>query len=212
MISGRNREIQVAAPVPATPRPGKPAAGWYRLVSCLFARKAVSEAVVTKVHFNAGPAVVWNHIRFYEEIPGLPPFLLRALLPHPVRTEGDKSRVGATVRCAYTAGYLLKRVSAVSQPHLMQFDVIEQRLGIEECLLAVSGSYEISRSGHGSKVVLTTNYRAYLRPRWAWRSLEELLVGQLHRYILDGMLASVASVADAGPIAHPASATSWPRD
>ena len=38
----------------------------------------------------------------YEEVPGHPPFLLRALLPNPVRTQGDKSRIGATVRCTYT--------------------------------------------------------------------------------------------------------------
>jgi hypothetical protein len=211
MIRGQNPEIQVAAPVPTALRPRKPAAGRYRLLSWLFARKAVSEAVATKVHCNASPAVVWNHIRFYEELPGQPPFLLRALLPQPVGTEGDKSRVGATVRCAYTSGYLVKCVTTVNPPHLMQFEVIEQRLGIEGCVMAVSGSYEINRSGDRSEVVLTTNYRAYLRPRWAWQPLERRLVGRLHRYILDGMLASVASVADAGPIMRPAAQTAWPR-
>jgi hypothetical protein len=203
MISGQNREMRVAEPMPTTPRPRKLAIGWYRLVSWLCPRKAVGEAVTTKVHFNASPEALWNHIMFYEELLGQPPFLLRVLLPHPVRSEGDKTHVGATVRCEYRGGDLVKRITAVKRHHFLQFEVIEQRLGIEDCVMAVNGSYEISRSGGGSELVLTTNYRAYLRPSWAWRPLEKLLVGQLHRYILDGMLASVASIGDADPVMRP---------
>jgi len=108
MISGRKAKMQVAEPMPTTLRPRKHAARWYRLVSWLFARKAVSEAVATRVHFNASPEAIWNHIMLYEEVLGQPPFLLRALLPHPVGTEGDKTRVGATVRCAYREGDLVR--------------------------------------------------------------------------------------------------------
>src|SRR5271157_490232 len=202
MFSGQNREMRVAEPMPTTPRPRQLAVGRYRLVSWLCARRAVSEAVTTRVHFNASPEVLWNHIMFYEELPGRPPFLLRALLPHPVRTEGDKTRVGATVRCEYRGGDLVKRITAVKPHHSLQFEVIEQRLGIEDCVMAVNGSYDINCRGDGSEVVLTTNYRAYLRPSWAWRPLEKLLVSQLHRHILDGMLISVASIADADPMEH----------
>jgi Polyketide cyclase / dehydrase and lipid transport len=208
MISGQNREMRVAEPMATTPRPRKPAVGRYRLVSWLCAPKAVSEAVTTRVRFNASPKAIWNHIMFYEELPGRPPFLLRALLPHPVRTEGDKTRVGATVRCEYRGGDLVKRITAVKPHHSLQFEVIEQSLGIEDCVMAVNGSYEINRSGDGSEVVLTTNYRAYLRPSWAWRPLEKLLVSQLHRHILDGILASVASIAVADPVMRPVAADS----
>jgi hypothetical protein len=205
-ISSQNREMPVAEPLPTTLRLRKPAAARYLLISWLFAQKAVSEAVATVVHFNASPETLWNHIMFYEELPGQPPFLLRAFLPHPVRTNGDKTRVGTTVRCEYNGGDLVKRITTVEPPHSLQFKVIEQRLGIEDCVMAVSGSYEINQGGDGSEVVLTTNYRAYLRPRWAWRPLEKLLIGQLHRHILDAMLVSAASIADAGTVMRPAAA------
>lgn len=113
--------MQMAEPMPTTLRLRKYAAGGYRLLGWLFARKAVSEAVATRVHFNASPEAVWNHIMFYEEVPGRPPFLLRALLPHPVRTEGDKTLVGATVRCAYKGGHLVKRITTVEPPHFLKF-------------------------------------------------------------------------------------------
>ena len=38
----------------------------------------------------------------YEEVPGRPPFLLRTFLPHPVRTEGDKTRLEQ--KCAACIG------------------------------------------------------------------------------------------------------------
>lgn len=191
MFSDQNAEVQLTAPMPTTLWLRKRTAGLYRLVSWLFARKAVSEAVATWVRFNASPEAVWNHIMLYEEVPGRAPFLLRALLPHPVRTEGAKTRVGATVRCVYKGGDLVKRITTVDPPHFLEFEVVEQRLGIEDCILTVGGSYEIYTCGDATNVMLVTNYRAYLRPRCLWRALEALLVHQLHRHILRGVCAEV---------------------
>jgi hypothetical protein len=179
--------MQVTEPVPTTRRSRDHAASWYRLVSWLVAGEAVREAVATQVHLDASPEIVWNHIMLYEEVPGRPPFLLRALLPHPVRTEGDKTRVGAIVRCAYREGHLVKRITSVEPPHFLQFEVIEQRLGIESCTLTLGGSYQMHPCEDAADVLLTTNYRAYLRPRVLWRPLEAFLVGQLHKHILDGI-------------------------
>jgi hypothetical protein len=156
-------------------------------VSWLFAGKAVNETIATRVHFNASPEAVWNHIMLYEEVPGQPPFLLRALLPHPVRTEGDKTRVGATVRCAYSEGDLVKRITSVEPPHLLEFEVVAQSLGIEGCTLTLGGVYQIHPCEDATDVLLRTNYRAYLRPRFLWRLLEALVVHQLHNHILDGV-------------------------
>jgi hypothetical protein len=160
---------------------------WYRLVSRLFGREAVREAVATRVRFETSPEIIWNHLMFYEDVPGRPAFLLRMLLPAPIRTEGDKTRVGAMVRCAYSGGDLAKRITHVDRPHLLQFEVVEQRLGIEGCIRALGGSYEICRCGETSDLRLTTNYQAYLRPRSVWRPVEALLVSQLHRHILCGI-------------------------
>jgi hypothetical protein len=176
-------------------------AGWYWLASRWFARNAVNETVATRVHVNAGPEAVWNHILFYEEVPGRAPFLLGSLLPQPVRTEGDKTHVGATVRCIYKGGDLVKRITAVEPPRLLQFDVIAQHLGIESCALTSGGSYHIHESGSATDVTLITNYLAFLHPRFLWRPLEALLVKQLHRHILHGVRADLLAE---NPAARPA--------
>ena len=115
---------------PATPQLVSQAGGRYRLVRSLFARKPTEDSVATKVHFDASPEAVWNRLIFFEEVPGRPPFILRLLLPHPVRSEGDKSDVGAAVQCTYKGGDLVKRITEVEPPFRLRFEVVEQRLGI----------------------------------------------------------------------------------
>ncbi len=171
----------------------KCAATWYGAISPLFARKAVSETVATQICFNGRPEHVWNHLLFYEEVPGPPPLLLRALLPHPVRTEGVKNRVGSSVRCVYRGGDLVKRITKVEPAHLLQFEVIEQHLGIESCILTLGGSYEIDVCGPETEVTAITNYLAYLQPRRLWRPLEAFLARQLHRHILRAVRLGVLS-------------------
>ena len=169
---------------------------WHRLASRVFARQPTSEAVETRTHFDASPEILWNRILFYEEVPGSPPLLLRILLTCPRRTEGEKAVVGSRVRCLYDGGYLIKRITAVEPHQQLQFEVIEQKLGIESCVVATGGAYEIRSCNGGADVVLTTRYLSRLRPRGLWRRLEKLVARRLHWHILNGMRSAV-SQADA---------------
>jgi hypothetical protein len=159
----------------------------------VFARGEAREALATQIRLDATAESVWDQILFYEEVPGRPAFPLRALLPTPIRSEGEKTRVGAIIRCAYDGGDLAKRITRVEPPHLLAFEVVAQRLGIESCVVTLGGSYRIRTCGDATDVELTTSYQTFLRPRPLWRPLEALLVGQLHGHILRGVLAAVAS-------------------
>lgn len=179
-MSGRNAGIRATKAKPHT-------GALPKVLSWLFARQPVNESVATRVLLAASPETVWNQIMFYEEIPGQSPFPLRAFMPRPLRTDGDKAGLGAKVRCLYKGGDLVKRITAVEPQRLIQFEVIEQSLGVEGCVIALGGSYEIRHSGDGSEIALTTKYRAYLHPRPLWRPLERLVTSQLHKHILNGM-------------------------
>ena len=180
--------------------PQRDAVRWngYRLLASFFAREPVNESVATRIHFGASPDDLWKYMMFYEEVPGRPPWLLRLFLPTPARTEGDKRVVGSLVHCAYNGGDLVKRITVAREPSVVQFEVVEQKLGIEGCIVTRSGCYEISACGDGADVALTTNYQARLRPRRLWRPLEWLLAHRLHRHILDGMSAALACANPAG--------------
>lgn len=154
----------------------------------IFPRNPAVQAVVSHATSDATPEEVWRRIMFYEEVPHRPPRLLRMLLPVPLRTTKTGLAAGAVVRCIYTGGgHLVKRITEARPPSVVRFEVVEQELGIEQCLTTVAGSYEIRAADCGSSIALTTMYRGHLRPRWLWRPCEAFFAHQLHRHILHGM-------------------------
>jgi hypothetical protein len=163
----------------------------------VFPRNSTVEPVVTTMTLEASPDAVWRGMLFYEEVPQRAMPLLRLFLPAPIRTEGDKTRVGAIIRCTYEGGNLEKRITAAEPGRFVRFDVLVQRLGIEDCISMNDGSYDIRPLGAASEVALTTRYRGHLRPRWLWRLFEHYLAHRMHRHILDGMRALVAASAPA---------------
>ncbi len=164
-------------------------------IGLLFPRNVRSDTVETALRLDVVPEEVWERILFYEDVPRRLPWFLGMFLPRPIRTDGEKTRVGAIVRCTYDGGYLLKLITAVEPARLMRFDVLEQRLGVEDCVSMSQGSYEIHAAGDGSQIVLTTRYCGHLRPRRLWRPLERYLAHRLHRHILDGMCQTFPAIA-----------------
>jgi hypothetical protein len=164
---------------------------WWGMLNWLLEDEGVEEVVETRVHFDASPETVWSEVMFFEEVEAAPPLLLRAVMPYPVRTDGGKAKAGAEVHCIYEGGEMTKRMTRTEAPRLIEFEVLEQRLGIESCVVALGGSYVMTAQGGGTDVVLTTRYRACLRPRFFWRVVERVVAGQLHSHVLNGMLAAV---------------------
>jgi len=167
----------------------------YRLASRLFGRAPAREAVATRIRLDASVDAVWKQLRFYEDIHQRPGFLLRTLLPEPIRSNGDKTRVGGIVQCMYTNGATLsKRITFVEPPRRLEFEVTAQHLGIEDCVVTVGGSYHLREAQDGTELLLTTAYRAYLYPRELWRPVEVRLVSELHGHILNGLRRSFPTV------------------
>lgn len=181
-------------PVEAPPFSGvvRAVLDWY---AGLFVPRAEVEEITTRLQLPAPPAQVWGALKFYEEVPSRPGALLRLGLPAPVRSEGEKTRVGGTVRCVYEGGYVLKRTTSAEPPNVLRFEVFEQRLGLEHCLSLSDGVYEIRAVPGGAEVALTTRYRGHLRPRALFRPLERRLTHEIHGHILAGMRTALEAAA-----------------
>jgi len=149
-------------------------------------RPAPLEKVSTDLVLFHPAAAVWQCLMFFEDVPRRP-WLLSLLMPRPVRSEGDKHRVGSPIRCTYERGYLVKRMTEVEPERRLGFEVVEQRLGIEHYARACEGSYALEPVPGGTRVTLTTAYRSALWPRFLFRPLERHLCHRLHRHILFGM-------------------------
>lgn len=174
---------------------GQQAGGWRRVVSRLFGGVGVRQEVSTRMHFACSAEEAWNVLMFYEDVSGRPPFPLSVFMPAPVRTEGGEHHVGDNVQCTYKDGHLVKRITYVDPPRLIRFEVIGQSLGIEGCVIANGGSYELRPNGEGTEIVATTNFNAYLHPRWLFRPMERLMATQLHLHVLNGMRVAASQAA-----------------
>jgi hypothetical protein len=153
-----------------------------------FPRRTEVATIRTELTVDATPQEAWQAVMFYEEVEHDPPWLLRLALPKPVRSVGNKQRVGEVVRCFYDRGYLVKRISRVEEGRLLAFEVIEQKLHFERDVTLKSGSFEITPTDDGrSRIVLTTRYERHLSPAWIWQPIESMVVHTLHEHVLEGM-------------------------
>jgi hypothetical protein len=167
-------------------------ARFWRVLRRFAGREGYEEVVKTRMVIAARPEACWKAVAFYEEM-GVPaPWLLRMVLPLPLRVEGKKSGPGARVDCVYTSGYLTKRILELTPPSRIRFDVVESYLGLEDCVAAIEGSYVIKPVAGGAEIILSTRYGSALGPRWVFRPLEGFVLHVLHRHILRGVAKSAA--------------------
>ncbi|MGD8859913.1 MAG: SRPBCC family protein [Myxococcales bacterium] len=144
-------------------------------------------SVVTRARFSETPERVWANLLYYEQIDGPPPWLLRAVLPVPVRTVGQKQAVGDEADCEYTDGQLRKRVTEIEPGRLYRFSVVDQRLRLRGIRLQ-GGSYSLRALSDGStEIALETRYTGGGSPRWLWAPVERGVCHAFHRHILNAM-------------------------
>jgi hypothetical protein len=144
-------------------------------------------SVTTCQDFFAAADAVWDALMFYEEIAEDRPFLLRHFLPIPIGTQGCKSEVGSDVKCQYSSGHLLKRVTRIIRGHHYAFEVVEQNIALGRIRL-LGGDYSLRvLSKDRTRVALATHYASPNSPRWLFGRVEATVCHSFHRYILSGM-------------------------
>jgi len=144
--------------------------------------------IITRTTFAASRATTWQSLLFYEEVKERPPFHLRLLLPIPIRTEGDKKRVGGEARCLYEGGHLLKRTTRIVEGELYEFEVAEQALAVGGTMRLSGGRYTLHQvSPNQTEVAVETRYTSTKWPRWFWRPLESFVCHMFHRFLLRSM-------------------------
>ncbi|MDA1055661.1 MAG: hypothetical protein O3C40_35140 [Planctomycetota bacterium] len=157
-------------------------------IECQLPHREEIATVRTTLTVDATPAEAWNAIMFYEQVQHDPPWLLQLALPKPIRSVGNKHRVGEIVRCYYDRGYLVKRISRRTPGRLLAFEVVEQKLHFERDVTLRDGAFEILPApGDRATIVVTTRYQRHLSPRWLWRPVERKVVHTLHGHVLEGM-------------------------
>ena len=176
------------------------------LVESLVPRGECVVAVRTSRVFEASPRRVWEALRFYDELDERddpPPILFRLGMPRPVETARALQLIGDEQVCVFTTGRVTKTLTQRDRPRRLAFAVTRQRIGFERSVALRGGSFDLEPVGPGrTRVTLTTEYDALLRPRFMWTPAERLIVHALHEYILDAIAPggdSPGAVAAVGP-------------
>ena len=144
--------------------------------------------IATSITIAAEPAQVWDRLMFYEQLDERPPWHLRLLLPVPIETIGEKSKVGDEARCNYEGGYLIKRVTRLDPPRSYEFVVAEQALTIGGGMKLSGGDYQIRELEPGrTELRVTTRYTSARWPRWMWKPVEAAVCHSFHRHLLRAM-------------------------
>lgn len=132
----------------------------------------------------------WEKVCFYEHIELEAPWILRAVLPVPVRTTGAYRKVGDISSCLYSdGGYLTKQIRRIDV-HRIDFDILEQTIRYAGRIDLLGGSIEIVPHEDGTcSVVMHTRYE--LRARWLKpiRYFIDRVVRIMHRVVMQDMQA-----------------------
>ena len=131
----------------------------------------------------------WNKVCFYEHIAIRPSWLLRTVLPVPVRTTGAYSAVGNVSRCLYSdGGYLTKQIRRIEAGQRIDFDIIEQTIRYAGRIALKGGTIRIEPGNDGTcSVEMTTHYELRSPLLSAVRFFIDRVVGAMHRIVIRDM-------------------------
>jgi len=145
-------------------------------------------AVRTWAHLNCAPDAAWEKVCFYEHIELQPTWLLRTVLPVPMRTTGAYRKAGDISSCQYSdGGHLTKRIRLIGDRRV-DFDVIAQTIRYAGRIDLKGGRIRINEHIDGScSVEMITYYD--LRAPWL-RLLKPAInyvVRAMHRIVMRDM-------------------------
>jgi len=136
----------------------------------------------------------WEKVCFYEHIATQPSWLLRTVLPVPVRTSGTYGKVGDVSRCLYSdGGYLAKRITQIVSGQRIDFEIVEQSIRYAARIVLKGGSIQIQPHEDGtSTVVMLTRYERHRSARWIPRYFINRVVKAMHEIVIRDMQAQLA--------------------
>lgn len=158
-----------------------------------------SYVVITKSLLSCDAQRAWEKVCFYEHISIRPSWLLRTVLPVPLRTTGAYRKVGDVSRCQYSdGGYLTKRIRTLVAGERIGFDIIEQSIRYADSIALKGGTIRIEPRGDGAcSVEMLTLYE--LRSLWhrVARVCIERVISAMHRVVLRDMQVRLEPLVDA---------------
>ena len=131
----------------------------------------------------------WDKVCFYEHIAIKPSWLLRTVLPVPLRTTGRYSEVGNVSRCLYSdGGYLTKQIRQIVAGQRIDFDIIEQTIRYAGKIALKGGTIRVEPRADGTSCIeMSTRYELRSPLLSIVRFFIDRVVAAMHRIVIRDM-------------------------
>jgi uncharacterized membrane protein YhaH (DUF805 family) len=155
--------------------------------------------VTTSVEVDAPPAVVWEHVVTFSELPPPDDWLFRTGVAYPVRATIEGRGPGAVRRCEFSTGAFVEPIEVWDEPRLLSFSVTSSPPPMKEWSPFADihpphlENYLVSRQGEfrltplpGGRTRLegTTWYRHTMWPAAYWKIWSDGIIRRIHLQVL----------------------------
>ena len=155
--------------------------------------------VVTVIEVDAPPAVVWENVVSFAELPEPEGWLFETGIAYPLRARIEGEGVGAVRHCEFSTGAFVEPITRWEPPHRLSFDVIEQPVPMEEwsfyaevhpphleqSFRSVRGEFRlIELPGGRTRLEGSTWYVLDMGPAPYWKLWGDAIVHRIHERVL----------------------------
>lgn len=157
-------------------------------------------AVVTTVEVDAPPAVVWEHVVKFSELPPPESWIFKLGVAYPVRARIEGTGPGAVRKCEFSTGPFVEPITVWDQPRRLAFDVVAQPRPMAELspyahidaphldnfLRSERGQFLLTAlPGNRTRLEGTTWYRHKIWPALYWKVWSDAIIHGIHGRVLE---------------------------
>ena len=155
--------------------------------------------VRTEILIAAPPAVVWQHVVTFSDLPPPTEWIFRLGIAYPLRARIKGQGPGAIRHCEFSTGPFIEPIDVWDEPRLLSFSVISNPAPMEEWtpyrhihpphlegfLVSKRGQFELfPLPDGGTRLVGTTWYQHGLLPEAYWRIGSDFIIHTIHQRVL----------------------------
>jgi len=167
-------------------------------IESLAALPPAVQSVTTTIDVDASPAVVWNRVVTFSDIPKPDDLIFRAGVAYPTHARIEGTGVGAIRYCEFSTGPFVEPITAWDAGRLLKFDVTHNPPPMQEWspyklrtphldgfLVSSGGQFRlVELAGGRTRIEGTTWYRHTMWPSAYWTLWSDLIIHRIHNRVL----------------------------
>lgn len=155
-------------------------------------------SVTTTIEINATPEAVWQNVVAFPRLDEPTEFIFKTGIAYPVNATIKGSGAGAIRHCNFSTGSFVEPITVWNEPHLLQFDVVNQPEPMKEISpydidpnhlhgywVSRKGQFKLTTLPNGHTLLEgTTWYVNKIKPDLYWTLWSDNIVHAIHNRVL----------------------------